>query len=45
MGDFAFILWRNGLVVSFDEVVDHPEGKAFGINSTRGSTQVTRHSG
>ena len=43
MGDFAFILWRNGLVVSFDEVFDHPESKVFGMNNSRGSTRVTRH--
>ena len=36
MRDFAFILWRNGLVVSFDEVVDHSEGKASGISNPRG---------
>ena len=36
MGDFAFILWRNGLVVSFDEVVNHPEGKASGISNPWG---------
>ena len=60
MGDFTFILCRNGLVVSFNEVVVHPEGKAswisnarekyledkaFWINSTWGSTRMTRHPG
>ena len=36
MGDFTFLLCRNGLVVSFDEVVVHPEGKAFGISNAWG---------
>ena len=56
MGDFTFILYGNGLVVSFDEVVDHLEGKASEINNARGkyledkafwmnNTRVTRHPG